>query len=191
MLGKPININHFHHFLFYNSDNGHFFFYNPKTRNCICARDCREMFAWEFKKDKTHVGFRSFNVDVERFHEFWEIIENKLNLAQKSTIYALENLDSAFVIELSPFWLENTTRKSLLTLLMRCGANYYHKNSTFYDALGNYYLSKQVSPAIKYFLQGYTQPTYKKLKGGFWTQFYGATGNSLSKLLIKPVKSYV
>lgn len=188
MLGQSITINKKHSNLNYISQHGHFFFFNPKTHNCTCARDCREMFAWEFRKNKTHVGFFSSCVNIEKFNEFWEIIENKLNLAQKSIIHPLENFNQAFVIELSPFWLENTTRRSLLTLLIRCGANYYYGDYTFDEALNEYYLAKETTPAIKHFLEGNTKPTYTKFGyGGWYSKFVHLKKDDVGQYLVKPI----
>lgn len=62
----------------------------------------------------------------------------------------------------SPFWLHCQVRKSLFTLLLRCGMFYVPLKENFYGALNALAYSKTTLLAIEKFLKGYTE--YKGLK---------------------------
>lgn len=43
MIGQPLQFKKRHRYLDFASQNGYFFFYNPKTEACNYAVDCREI----------------------------------------------------------------------------------------------------------------------------------------------------
>jgi hypothetical protein len=164
---------------------GLFCLYDDTTHTIFELHTCRDGFAKYFKKENKFIGFNCIKWNLKQFNEFWIQIENKLNLKTKTWFYRTQ-------IKVSPFWLENDTRRSLFTLLLRCGACFYKGNLD--DALKNYDLSSLVIPAIRHFLDGNTVPTYDSIHKidnyvayfiGFVKTFCNKTQDQLNELLIK------
>jgi len=192
MLSKKILvINDVGQYLGYISTKGTLFIYY-KDGSIGNVKNCRVEFSWSFREQHKRIGFSRPNLDINLFNEFFEKIENKLNLKIKSVFYKTDKEDT-IIIKLAPFWLQNDTRRSLLTLLMRCVSIY---KGNLDETLENDVLAQHVLLAINYFLNGFTVPTYgdmnkKDCQGyfGFVTQFKNVSEKQLKTMLVKDEKN--
>jgi len=162
------------------SNNGYFFRYDTQNHRALNECSCREEFFHYFHLDTKLIGFTTPILNIKRLNDFFEKIESQLKL-KKRTIFYKTNIDSVVLIEVQEFWAENECRRSLFTLFLRCGACYY--TDTVNDALDKYNLAKGTKKAIKFFLDGYTIPTFQKIDGGWYSKFHGVDTNQLSRLL--------
>lgn len=178
---------------YYNSHAGKFFLFNSKKNIISYIRSCRVEFAWHFTKRTTHIGFHYHLLDFEKLNHFFTKRENKLKLEKRTVFHKVENHPNLVIIELSPFWVENSTRRSLFTMLLR--ASIYYDND-FYAALNKYDLTKlpNIQNAIKYFFEGNVNPTYKNWTrrddegySGFYAQYRNSDEEHLKKMLVKEV----
>lgn len=143
---------------------------------------CREELSWTFRKTHERLVFKRTDLNVERLDRFLTTMTVKLNV-DPIVIHRTCKADTV-VLELPLFWRANSTNRSLLSLLIRCGAVYYSGNIE--DALQAYNISRRCTPAIKWFLKGYTKPTYKSLRAGFADFFASASPDTLARRLVKP-----
>jgi hypothetical protein len=96
----------------------------------------------------------------------------------------------------APFWLKQTMRFSLFTMLFRCANNGYHAgDGDFFASLFvSYGLAMGTRAAISRFLDGYTWYTGKSdgLSNGFYNTFHGFENNGANadswKNLVRPQK---
>lgn len=142
----------------YTSSIGEFFSVN-KNFNVECIESCREELAMSWNRNKRYIGFYDHRLNIHDINKFFEIIENKLKLKQKSIIYQCridEEIDSSKVlIKVSPFWIKSPMRRGFFTLFLRCAAIHYNGKNINY-ALRYYQLTKRINKAVKLFLNGYT-----------------------------------
>ncbi len=161
-------------------DGGYFFTYDPKTLYPNNIASCREEFFGSFGKNTKWIGFITPVLNIKLLNKFFTKIENQLKI-KKQTVFYHSNLKGAVIIEVADFWLENQCRRSLFTLLLRCGAVYF-KND-FDKAINSYNLAKATKNAIHYFLAGNVNPTFTDIEGGFYSKFQSLKGNNLARLL--------
>ena len=121
---------------------------------------CREQFAVKF--DEFTPGFyfshpqdKAFNI-AEFIAKFESVLEIK-----DLTSFCLTNKQSVLWIEPSYFWKNCQMKRSLFTLIIRCGFNYSLEKDNFDDALfGDYeetvYI-KETKLAVLRFMFGFTQ----------------------------------
>jgi hypothetical protein len=122
---------------------------------------CREVFAHKFKYDTNYIIFSQAGLDIELINDFFEKIEDKLKI--NKTIFHPTEFKTSVLIELSPFWKENSLRRGMFTLFLRCAACYY--NGDIYKALLKYSLSKKIIGPIEWFMKGNTK-TSRSIGGG-------------------------
>ena len=176
--------------LSYPSQNGLFFIIS-RGGSCSCFYQCRVEFAWRFRKHHNLIGFFCKEGDVNKVKSFFDIVETKLNLKNKTLIQEVKNQNGKVIVfKLNPFWLKNSTNRSLVTLLIRCAAIYHYND--FDKAINAYYLTKICKKAINLFLNGYNKPTYDKMRKldeegytGFVAQFENLDNSEIKKLLTK------
>lgn len=135
---------------------------------------CREQFAAKFV-DAEIKGFY-FSHPEKKGHDvanFLNKFENILDAAQPRTSFSETNKDIILWVGISPFWLPCTMRRSLLTILLRCGMYYNTEQDNFDDALfgehkENIY-ARETKSAILRFLFGFTKFTGPKPVDAFQT----------------------
>jgi len=135
---------------------------------------CREQFAAKFTEAEIQGFFFSHpekkGRDVANFlHKF----ENIIGFSQPLSYFAETNKDIILWIGISPFWLPCMMRRSLLTILLRCGMYYNVEQDNFDDALfGNYkenIYARETRSAILRFMFGFTKFTGQKPVDAFQT----------------------
>jgi hypothetical protein len=170
--------------------DGAFWRIYPKDTISIGVR-CRVEVAWRIfhKPSIKRFGFSSSCFDLNRVQEFWQHIQDKLG-KRAMPIFVATDIKMLWVIEVPEFWRENSTRRSLFALLLRCSVSHY--NNSFEWALKAYPLAREVIPAINYFLDGNVNVTYKQLSrrdeegyGGFVAQFQKLPLKKIAEWLIK------
>jgi hypothetical protein len=159
-------------------------FFTLRKDNKIGAMDtCRELFSYNFSISTRRVGFYGNRLDVKKIAKFFDIIETRLKLAEKSVVHQT-NHKRAIVVVLSPFWTENTTRRGFFTLFLRCACIHYIDSVE--EALKSYHLAREIPFTIRHFLDGYCKPTYKRLRYGLVSTFQPKTKDQIRKMLVKP-----
>jgi hypothetical protein len=97
--------------------------------------------------------------DGDRHALFLQRIESALKLVKRSR-FAKTNLDNVMHIKLSPWWLENKTRRSFLTLMLRMARDYdptkRWKEENIIAVAKRTFRGESTLPAIRRFLRGYT-----------------------------------
>jgi hypothetical protein len=123
---------------------------------------CREQFAVKFIENTigfyfSHPHGKSF--DIGEFITKFESILNIDNISR----FAKTEKETVLWIEPSKFWKDCQIKRSLLTLIVRCGINYDSKKDNFDDALfGQYKESayiKETRSAVLRFMFGFTRFT--------------------------------
>jgi hypothetical protein len=130
---------------------------------------CREQFAAKFTENTKGFYF-SHKPDMEK--EIVGLIKKFENVLHKSknfsnfqyTKFAKTNVPSIIYIEPSPFWLDCYFKRSIYTLIVRCGHNYKIKEDNFDEALfGVQYKESSclidTKPAVMRFMFGFTKYT--------------------------------
>lgn len=120
---------------------------------------CRESFCLRmntpdlYKNDTKNFLFHS--VYMENVKGFIREFEKRLRLKGR-TIFAETSRSNCFLIRPNKFWLTEPMKMGLLTILLRCGANY--KGVESFDAtIESYIYGEETVAAINRFLQGYTK----------------------------------
>lgn len=153
---------------------------------------CREYFQDESNGIRRmlfcHSSHRCKNIAA-----FINIIENKLDLAEKTIIGPTQRYNVSW-IKLSSWWSKTSMKRSFFTILLRCGVHYKIKENNFEDALFSVVYTRHTEYAVKRFMDGYTRYTGKKK--GWYNQFYWGGGNKwnfttpdsneVNKLLVLP-----
>ena len=117
---------------------------------------CREYFSEQFNEQNSGFFFSCGQSQQEKISSFIFKTEDVLNISlniQNSKFYST-NLNFAFWIEPSFFWVSCPMRRSLFTILLRAGLDYNASN--YEDCLYN---NKTISTknAIQRFLFGFTE----------------------------------
>lgn len=122
---------------------------------------CREQFAAKFT-DASRPGFffshpDSKGVDIANFLTKFEHI----TFVEPVSSFAHTNRENILWVQVAPFWMPCLIKRSLLTILLRCGINYDSKKDNFDDALfGEYKEScylKETRSAVLRFMFGFTE----------------------------------
>jgi|ERR1017187_10155216 hypothetical protein len=188
MIGKiTLELSDKRNALNYVYGDGCFWMIDPATLEVLRGDTCRERFASPFQKDTKFICFSCSHLDIRTLNQFFQNIEKKLGL-ETQTVFYYTNKKCAVVIMVSEFWLSNTTRRSIFSLFLRCGAVHYRNEMNFEQAIDNYHLTREVKPAIKWFMDGNITPTYtdSEIGYGFVNKFRGYSETEyLRKLLIK------
>lgn len=144
---------------------------------------CREYFQDESQGIKRilfcHKECRSKNIAGFLFR-----VEETLCLSEKSVLGPTQRYNVSW-ISVSPWWTKTSMRRSLFTIMLRCGQAYDLKSENFDEALLSVTYARNTQYAIRRFLDGYTK--YAGNTKGWNNQFKLASDDLVDKLLVKPV----
>ena len=163
---------------------------------------CREQFAARFNESTPHFylahPLRKDKDIAQLLNSFESIVASNINTPFEHTVFAQTNRKTILWIKPSRFWVDCQIKRSLLTLVLRCGKNYEIRKNNFDDALfGNYkecqYL-KETKPAVLRFMFGFTKyvgrinvSAYETVqKHGWREEFYRLDSPSIRKKLTLP-----
>lgn len=161
---------------------------------------CREKFAARFNDVNGFYFSHEINAGkniATFFHKFESIINCNSNI--EFSRYQKTSRNTILWVEPSKFWTNCHMKKSLLTLIIRCGMNYDFKKDNFDDALfGNYKESqylKETKPAVLRFMFGFTKFTgtlnnissyATVVKHGWREEFLNLDEYTIRKKLVSP-----
>lgn len=165
---------------------------------------CREQFASKFNQDLNGFYFshkEDKGYDIANFlHRFENIIKScDKNFVLENTEFAFTSSPCVMHVKVSPFWKECYFKRSLFTIIIRCGSNYDNQSNNFDECLFNpdfkecvYLLETKL--AVMRFLFGYTKYTGTQpvpngssvLKHGWKEEFKNEDCHSIRQKLILP-----
>jgi hypothetical protein len=158
---------------------------------------CREQFAEKFSPD--HEGFfvthqLDHGTDLAAFLMKTELILGLVNNIPERSKFSKTCRPYAMWIEPSPFWRNCRFRFSLLTILLRSGANYRIQTDNYEEALFSDDYARETRFAIKRFLFGHTQfvwdettPSKDKAEKIAWRDYFAnKTVEAVRQKLIMP-----
>lgn len=173
-----------------NCSNGCFFTYNNLSKATTNRFKCRVEFEMYQNGNEEFVGITNVK-NIKLLNSFWTRIEKKLNLKEKTVIFNT-NYNNVVILKVPLFWRENKLRKSIFTLLLRCGSFYFENGDNTIDAFNKYDLTSKCIPAIQHFLKGNVKQNFPEFTkksadgyGGFVAEFSNRTQEELNKMLIK------
>jgi len=159
---------------------------------------CREQFAVKFNQNTkgfyfSHIAGKS--LDIGEFVTKFELITE----LDEFSVFSKTHKDTVLWIEPSVFWLDCHIKRSLFTILIRCGMNYSVESDNFDDALfGNYkenFYIKETKSAVMRFMFGFTRfvgnlsiisPTATVIKHGWREEFLKADDYIVRERLVLP-----
>lgn len=159
---------------------------------------CREQFASKFSEITpgfyfSHPPGKSLDIG-----EFMARFESIVGLKLPST-FSETNRDTILWTEPSQFWLDCQMKRSLLTIVLRCGVNYLADKDNFDDALfGEYKESiyvKETKSATLRFMFGFTKftgnitsitSTSSVIKHGWREEFKPLDDSTIRRRLVLP-----
>lgn len=133
----------------------------PPEDKAIHWDHCREQFAAKFT-DVSKPGFyfshpANKGVDIANFLAKFEHI----TFTQPVSSFSLTNRENVLWVQVASFWMPCHIKRSLLTILLRCGINYDSAKDNFDDALfGDYkesFYLKETRSAVLRFMFGFTE----------------------------------
>jgi len=136
---------------------------------------CREYFQDESRGIRRflfcHRRNRCRNIAV-----FMDRVESMLVLDERSVFGPTQRHNISWA-RVSPWWMESSMRRSLLTILMRCAQNYSVRRGNFEDALFSVQYARDTEYAVRRFLNGNTR--YTGRCKGWYNQFRPVDGNAV------------
>lgn len=121
---------------------------------------CREQFASKFTSETEGFYFghtHGASIAVASFIAKTEHILSIANKFEKYSQFSLTNRPYAVWIQPSEFWKVCQIRRSLLTILLRCGIQYDVEKDNYEAALKSDKYALETQKAIRRFLFGYTK----------------------------------
>lgn len=185
MFLKPSN--YINYYIYPGSSGAYFSILNDEIKT---VRGCRVETSWDILNNRgvKQIGFAAPNINLDLVRAFWA--QACKNLSKNSIpVFKKTNLNNCIIVEIPVLWRQNSTSRSLFTLLLRCSIVYYDKD--FKNSILKYKLAAKVIHAIEWFLAGNTKPTYcsltKKYEGytGFVAQFHDVKDEDLGRWLNK------
>jgi hypothetical protein len=164
--------------------------YNPykerKTETPICAENfysCREGFHRNNRILSSLLFSHSLG-EGQKIAHFIRKTEKKLGL-KKFTQCGPTNVPSISWFKINPFWNKNPLRKTLFTILLRCGRRFSPQHNNFKTALDSNSYILETRPAVDYFFKGNTIPTRKCQRSwrGWFRSFHNKTMADVKKLM--------
>jgi len=164
---------------------------------------CREQFAVKFTETTKKFFFAHESGRGLAVASFILRFEDVLRLGRQedfeSSNFKMTNFSRLMLCCPGDFWLSCYYRRSLLTLLLRCGLNYDHQKDNFDDALfgsqhkENQYI-RDTKQSVMRFMYGFTRFTGEApaasgvtvIKHGWKEEFEGLDTNSLRARLVAP-----
>lgn len=118
---------------------------------------------------------------------FMHGVEGRLGLCTRSMIGPTQRTNISW-IKSSLWWTNTSMKRSLFTILLRCGQNYHPKIDDFDEALFSDLYTKQTEFALRRFMDGHTK--YTGQRRGWYNQFRqeGVTNDKqkIERLLVLP-----
>ena len=158
---------------------------------------CREQFAPKFLKETEGFFFSivsPFGNQLEGIASFIGRTEEILSEAHvlENTKFSKTTRPHALWVVPSMFWRECPVRRSLLTILLRCGQVYDPEKNNYETALKSDPYAVITEMAIRRFLFGYTTSTEKNTNPPGWRDlFQNKTIEDIRKALVLPAKNKV
>lgn len=166
---------------------------------------CREQFAAKFKETTSGFYFShrpNKGQDIAEFLSYFEhVIASNQNIDFSSFSQTTKN--TIIWVKASKFWLDCPMKRSLLTLVLRCGKNFEIEKNNFDDALfGDYkecFYLKETKFAVLRFMFGFTKftrklnnmPSYAATqKHGWREEFHKLDINEARRRLVFPNLEY-
>jgi hypothetical protein len=155
---------------------GNYALESPDPAKNVHWDHCREQFAAKFSE--TIPGFFFSHADnkgedVANFITKFEKIVGLGTDAKPFSVFSKTNRDNILWIEVANFWRPCLMKRSLLSMLMRCGLNYISAEDNFDDALfGDFKESiyvRETKSAILRFMFGFTKFTGQRPVDAFQT----------------------
>ena len=156
---------------------------------------CRERFSSVFDENTNGIFFKTLPDRVESVARFiWhteKVLGNKECPNESS--FSSTNINSIVWLNPSVFWKSCIARRSLFTILLRCGNNYVddYEEALFSDSYA--FATKR---SIMRFLFGYTKYVGPEITKGYGVQtrgwskvFEGKSDNEIKSLLVKSNQS--
>ena len=128
---------------------------------------CRETFQHQFAGPILFVCPPGSSVDIAAFVNRFEREMHHETVSQ----FAPTSWNRLLWVSPAPFWLKNSMRKSLFTVLLRAGMRYDAKKDNFKEALYSVKYLSRTKVAVEFFLKGHTW--YKGNADGWVNQFGG------------------
>ena len=179
---KVIAIRDYYDAFYYKNNNGSYFFVLPSGL-VQESYDCREAFAYSFKKDCVRIGWMRTGLNINKINEFFNKIHKLINLKEE-IIFHRTNYKDAIILELPKFWLKDYATRQFFTLFLRA-SNYYKESLN--DAINSYRLANGIKKVIDYFLKGNTNLSvdYRAISscGGIVDYFSGEPESLIYKTL--------
>jgi hypothetical protein len=160
--------------------------------------NCLEQFAAKFKDNTIGFYFSHLSGKSLDIGSFLTKFENILNIKDTSFFSKTEKQNILW-IEPSDFWKNCQIKRSLLTIIIRCGMNYNFEKDNFDDALFGQYKEtvyvKETRSAILRFMFGFTKfngtiksiiPKATVIKHGWREEFVHSDDFLVRKKLILP-----
>jgi hypothetical protein len=164
---------------YYGDEEGHFFWCEQGTRVRNAVR-CRETVqSYMHNGGIGDLGYILRGLDVRRLDRFLATACRRLRI--KPPTVCRTDADGAVLIRLG-WWNTSNVRRSVFTLLLRCGACYYCGD--FDRALASYELTNKCLPALKWFLSGHTK--LKCYIGPGFVDLFSGTQSDPRRLLVRP-----
>lgn len=153
---------------------------------------CREYFQDESAGIKRLLFCHKPN-KCKRIAAFMHVIENSLDIGERTEIGPTQRNNISW-IRVSSWWTGTSMKRSLFTILLRCGQNYKPAFDNFEEALFSTFYTKNTEFAVRRFLQGHTK--YVGKKKGWYNQFRNEGGDDetfrpvsndeVERLLVRP-----
>jgi hypothetical protein len=145
--------------------------------------NCREAFANVFTSKTKYIVFYHRKNAGQRITKFINRIEKQVKVWPRSEITGIKNRPGSqiSVMKVSRWWTKNPARKSLLTILLRCGENYKWNN--FEKALKSNLYIRKTKKAVDKFLQGHTR--WVGFFAGWFDQFNSYSDEDSIEKLVK------
>lgn len=117
---------------------------------------CRERFASLFTADVK--GMYMLCGDIERIHNVMCFLTKcELVLETTPSTFAYANRSHILFIAPASFWMDCVLKRSLLTIILRCGIKYQREEDNFEEALFEHEHVKNTKNAVIRFMYGHTR----------------------------------
>jgi hypothetical protein len=162
-------------------------------------RKCREQFAKIFTENTEGFFFSHPNACGENVAAFLVKTEDVLGASHKTlprSKFSKTNMPYALWVSPSDFWKECPMRRSLLTILLRCGFEYRQDLDNYEEALFSDVYAKETQNAVKRFLFGYTRfingsGIYVTDRHGWRESFINKMTDDIRVKLVRPNNSTI
>lgn len=132
-----------------------FFTFDFKTKKLISRSSCRELFSNSFTDKNVYIGFACGLMDIQKLNDFFQVVEDRLNLPQNQrTVFFRCDKSYIVICQVPTFWRKNILRRQLFTFFLRAGGVYGKEG--YNGALKKYQLAQGMRTFINQFFKGLT-----------------------------------